>query len=159
MTGSTSTSIWSHYKRGERTYCGLPLPDGMVKNQQLAAPLLTPTTKDAVHDAPISAAEIVTSGRMSATDLAACTEAAMALFAFGQATAAQRGLILVDTKFEFGRDPATGAVTLVDEVMTPDSSRYWVASSYAARHAAGQEPENIDKEFLRLWFTEVRGAP
>ena len=83
----------------------------------------------------------------------------MALFAFGQATAAQRGLILVDTKFKFGRDPATGAVTLVDEVMTPDSSRYWVASSYAARHAAGQEPENIDKEFLRLWFTEVRGAP
>lgn len=116
--------------------------------------LVTPTTKSAVHDEPISPADVVAKGIMSQADWDACEAAAKALFVFGSRTAAARGLILVDTKYEFGRDPATGEVLLCDEVHTPDSSRYWLASSYAARFAAGQEPANIDKEFLRRWFRE-----
>jgi hypothetical protein len=117
--------------------------------------IVTPTTKDDVHDRPISAAEVVSEGWMTADAWAACEAAALALFAFGSAEARARGLILVDTKYEFGADPAAGgAVTLIDEVHTPDSSRYWLADTYEARLAAGAEPDNIDKEFLRIWFRE-----
>ena len=113
--------------------------------------MVTPTTKAADHDAPISPAEIVARGLMTQAEWDTASAAALALFAFGQATAADRGLLLVDTKYEFGVHPATGDVVLVDEVHTPDSSRYWLADTYAARTAAGQEPQSIDKEFVRLW--------
>jgi phosphoribosylaminoimidazole-succinocarboxamide synthase len=151
MTGSTDTSLWTHYAAGERSYCGNDFPDGMRKNDRLAANVITPTTKAESHDAPITPAEIVAQGLMSAAHWEAASAAALALFAFGQEEAARRGLLLVDTKYEFGLDPE-GRIVLVDEIHTPDSSRYWVAGTYAARHAAGQEPQNIDKEFLRLWF-------
>jgi phosphoribosylaminoimidazole-succinocarboxamide synthase len=151
ITGSTSTSLWTHYKQGVRKYCGHVLPDGLEKNQILERNLLTPTTKDAVHDELISAEEIVTSGRMTQEDWDVAARYAHELFAFSQKKAAERGMILVDTKYEFGKD-AEGNIVLLDEIQTPDSSRYWIASSYRDRIAAGQEPENVDKEFLRLWF-------
>lgn len=116
--------------------------------------MLTPTTKSDVHDLPISAAEIVEQGLMTQAEWDEVSKYALALFAHGQAEAAKRGMILVDTKFEFGRDVLTGKIMVIDEVMTPDSSRYWIRDTYASRHAAGQEPENIDKEFLRLWFRD-----
>ena len=153
ITGSTSTSMWTHYKGGARVYCGIDLPDGLEKNAKLATPLCTPTTKDVEHDVPISPADIVASGRMTQAEWDHCSATALAVFAKGQAVAASRGLILVDTKYEFGVDD-DGTILLIDEVQTPDSSRYWLAASYEARVAAKQEPENIDKEFLRLWYRE-----
>lgn len=126
---------------------------GMKKNEKLAKTILTPTTKEEEHDRPISEAEIVAEGWMNQEDFDVCAKAALAVFAKGQEIAAQRGLILVDTKYEFGKD-ANGVINLIDEVNTPDSSRYWIAASYEERIAAGKEPENIDKEFLRLWFRD-----
>lgn len=151
MTGSTSTSLWTHYKAGEREYCGNTFPDGMKKNDRLSTNVVTPTTKAEDHDEPISPAEIVSRGLMSAEDWEAASSAALALFKFGQEQAAARGLLLVDTKYEFGKD-SDGNILLIDEIHTPDSSRYWLAGTYDERHAAGLEPQNIDKEFLRLWF-------
>lgn len=153
MTGSTSTSIWKNYSNGVRNYCGHDLPEGMVKNQKLEKNLLTPTTKEEEHDRPISEADIVKENWMTAEDLEVCGKAALAVFERGQKIAAERGLILVDTKFEFGKDE-DGNILIIDEVLTPDSSRYWLAASYEERMKAGQEPENIDKEFLRLWFAK-----
>jgi len=154
MTGSTDTSIWKNYSDGVRNYCGHALPDGMVKNQKLSKNLLTPTTKEEEHDRPISAEDIISEKWMTQEDWDVCAEAALKVFAFGQKIADEHGLILVDTKYEFGRDLETGEILLIDEVHTPDSSRYWLANSYEERIAAGMEPENIDKEFLRLWFRE-----
>ncbi len=154
ITGSTNTSLWTHYQAGERLYCGNILPDGLVKNQKLPVPLLTPTTKETEHDRPISPQAIVAEGWMSQADWDEASRIALELFAFGQREALKRGLILVDTKYELGKDP-NGRITLIDEVHTPDSSRYWLANSYMDRFSRGQEPENIDKEFLRLWFKEV----
>ena len=154
MTGSTSTSIWKNYQNGVRNYCGHTLPEGMKKNQKLWQNLLTPTTKEEDHDRPISAEDIVKEKWMSQEDLDVCGEAALRVFELGQKIAYDHGLILVDTKYEFGRDVETGEILLIDEVHTPDSSRYWLASSYEERIKAGQEPENIDKEFLRLWFRD-----
>ncbi len=154
MTGSTDTSIWKNYSNGVRNYCGHELPDGMVKNQKLSKNLLTPTTKEEEHDRPISAADIIAEKWMTQEDWDVCAEAALKVFDRGQKIADEHGLILVDTKYEFGRDLETGEILLIDEVHTPDSSRYWLASSYQARIAAGMEPENIDKEFLRLWFRQ-----
>lgn len=154
LTGSTDTSIWKHYQAGERTYCEQDLPDGMVKNQPLPATILTPTTKEEHHDRPIGPTAIVAEGWMAQEDLDVCHKAALAIFARGQQVAANHGLILVDTKYEFGKDKVTGEILLIDEVHTPDSSRYWLASTYEERQAAGLEPENIDKEFLRLWFRD-----
>jgi phosphoribosylaminoimidazole-succinocarboxamide synthase len=151
MTGSTDTSLWTHYARGERNYCGNDFPDGMKKNDRLAANVITPTTKTETHDEPIAPAEIINQGLMTAEDWNTASQAALKLFNFGQQEAAKRGLLLVDTKYELGKD-ADGNILLIDEIHTPDSSRYWLAGSYESRHAAGQEPENIDKEFLRLWF-------
>ena len=125
----------------------------MVKNQQLPAVICTPTTKDDAHDRPISGAEVVGEGWMSAADWEYTQEKALALFAHGQRVAAARNLILVDTKYEFGKD-ADGVITLIDEIHTPDSSRYWVADTYAGRMAAGGEPEFFDKEFLRVWYRD-----
>lgn len=144
-------SIWTNYTKGCRLYCGHILPDGLHKNQKLPINLLTPTTKDDVHDELISAEEIVSSGRMSQEDWDICERYATTLFAYSQELVLSKGLILVDTKYEFGKDD-TGAVILVDEIQTPDSSRYWIASSYEERVAAAAEPENIDKEFIRKWY-------
>jgi phosphoribosylaminoimidazole-succinocarboxamide synthase len=155
ITGSTSTSIWTNYNAGVRQYCGHTLPEGLVKNQKLEQNLLTPTTKDDVHDELISAEEIVTSGRMTQADFDLCARYSHSLFAFSQQLAQQRGLILVDTKYEFGKT-ADGQILLIDEIQTPDSSRFWVAESYQERLDASppQEPENIDKEFLRRWYAD-----
>lgn len=154
ITGTTQTSLWTHYADGERTYCGNTLPDGLRKNQQLGQPILTPTTKETDHDRPISPLEIVEKGWMDERDWLTVSNLALRLFAFGQQQASRNGLILVDTKYEFGRS-SDGTVMLVDEVHTPDSSRYWIASTYRERMDKGEEPENIDKEFLRLWFRSV----
>ena len=153
ITGSTSTSLWTVYNNGDREYCGNILSEGLKKNQKLEANMLTPTTKEEHHDRPIAPPEIVSEGWMTQEDWDYCSQKALALFAFGQQKAAEHGLILVDTKYEMGRD-TNGTIRLIDEIHTPDSSRYWVAETYDERMSAGQEPQNIDKEFLRLWFVD-----
>jgi phosphoribosylaminoimidazole-succinocarboxamide synthase len=153
ITGTTSTSLWTQYNSGVRNYCGLQFEEGLKKNQRLDAPVLTPTTKDKDHDRPISPAEIIAEGWMTQEDWDVASAAALKLFEFGTKVAAEHGLILVDTKYEMGRD-ADGRIVLVDEIHTPDSSRYWLSSGYEERFAAGKDPDNIDKEFLRLWFKE-----
>lgn len=153
ITGTTNTSLWTNYAQGVREYCGNTLPEGLRKNQKLAEPIITPTTKDDEHDRPISSAEIIAQGLMTESQWQAASEAAMKLYAYGVDIASQHGLILVDTKYEMGLD-VNGRITLIDEIHTPDSSRYWLANSYESRFAAHQEPENIDKEFLRLWFID-----
>ena len=153
ITGSTSTSLWTVYNNGNRTYCGNDLPEGLVKNQKLDANMLTPTTKEEHHDRPIAPDEIVSEGWMTQEDWDYCSKKALELFAFGQKKAAENEMILVDTKYEMGRD-AEGTIRLIDEIHTPDSSRYWIAKTYDERMAVGQEPQNIDKEFLRLWFVD-----
>lgn len=156
MTGSTDTSIWPMYERGERVLYGHEFPDGLVKNQKLPGTILTPTTKAAQgeHDAPITAKEIVDQGLLSQDQWDELAELSLAVFARGREIAKKNGLILVDTKYEFGLDP-DGKITLADEIHTPDSSRFWIEGSYAGRMDAGEEPESLDKEFLRLW---VRGV-
>ncbi len=153
ITGSTDTSIWPMYEKGERVLYGLEFPDGLVKNQKLPSTILTPTTKAAQgeHDAPITAAEIVEGKLLSQTEWDELAELSLALFARGREIAKNNGLILVDTKYEFGLD-SDGRITLADEIHTPDSSRYWIADSTPARLDAGDEPESLDKEFLRLWI-------
>ena len=155
MTGSTNTSIWPMYEGGARQMYGVTFPDGLVKNQKLPDTILTPTTKAAQgeHDAPITPREIVEQGLLSQALWDQLADLSLAVFARGRELAAQRGLILVDTKFEFGLD-AEGTVCLADEILTPDSSRYWLTESYAERLAAGQNPDGLDKEFLRLWVNE-----
>ncbi|CAI5717498.1 hypothetical protein KXD40_006284 [Peronospora effusa] len=153
ITGSTSTSMWTNYKNGSRDFCGHKLQDGYKQHQKLPENLVTPTTKDE-HDELISGLEIVRSGRMTQEQWNYCEKKTLELFAFGQEQAAKRGLILVDTKYEFGLDETTGNILLIDEIHTPDSSRYWLADTYEACMAAGKSPDNIDKEFLRLWFKE-----
>jgi phosphoribosylaminoimidazole-succinocarboxamide synthase len=153
MTGSTDTSIWTQYARGVRQFCGHALPEGIKKNEPLAEPIVTPTTKEAAHDRPITAAEIVDEQWLTQSEWNFCSEKALELFALGQKVAAERGLILVDTKYEFGVAD-DGEIMLIDEIHTPDSSRYWLANSYEGRVSAGLEPEMIDKEFFRLWFRE-----
>jgi len=125
----------------------------MRKNDRLAANVITPTTKAVDHDVPISPEGILAQGLMTQDEWDVVSAAALELFAFGQKESAQRGLLLVDTKYEFGKD-SEGNILLIDEIHTPDSSRYWLADTYEARHASGKEPQNIDKEFLRLWFRE-----
>lgn len=153
VTGSTDTSLWTVYQKGVRNYCGNALPDGMVKSQKLPANILTPTTKAADHDVPITPEEIIRNGLMSESDYTEASKAALSLFEYGQRIALENGLILVDTKYEFGKG-SDGSVLLIDEVHTPDSSRYWIADTYEDRFRNGLEPENIDKEFLRLWFKD-----
>lgn len=151
ITGSTSTSLWTVYNEGNREYCGNILPEGLRKNQKLSEPMLTPTTKEKEHDRPITPAEIVSEGWLTQEEWDETGAKALALFAFGQKKALEHGLILVDTKYEFGKDK-NGNILLIDEIHTPDSSRYWIADTYEKRFDAHEEPQNIDKEFLRLWF-------
>lgn len=153
ITGTTSTSLWTQYQNGVRNYCGMDFPEGLRKNQKLDEPVLTPTTKETEHDRPISPKEIVSEGWMTQAEWDEASAAALRLFKRGVEIAAKHGLILVDTKYEFGRD-ADGKIMVVDEIHTPDSSRYWLAHNYAERFAQNKEPENIDKEFLRLWFKD-----
>ena len=156
MTGSTDTSIWPMYERGERVLYGHEFPDGLVKNQKLPGTILTPTTKAAQgeHDAPITTIEIVEQNLLSQDQWDKLAELSLAIFARGREIANDNGLILVDTKYEFGLD-RDGHITLADEIHTPDSSRYWIADSYAGRLNAGDEPESLDKEFLRLWIRGI----
>lgn len=153
LTGSSDTAIWTHYSRGVREYCGHRLADGMVKNQPFDAPIITPTTKSHEHDELISVREILERQLVEPAVWEQVEQVALSLFARGTEMAGRQGLILVDTKYEMGLDEQ-GRVTLADEVHTPDSSRYWLAATYAERHARGEEPENLDKEFLRLWLRE-----
>jgi len=153
ITGVTSTSLWTHYKDGKRDFGNFTLPEGLKKNQKLALPVFTPSTKSDEHDRTLSPQEIIAEGILPAETIAEVERVAKALFARGQKVAGERGLILVDTKYEFGMDEA-GKLTLIDEIHTPDSSRYWKAGSYDERFKNGEEPEYFDKEFLRLWFKE-----
>ena len=153
ITGSTSTALWTVYNNGDREYCGNVLPEGLVKNQKLDANMLTPTTKEEHHDRPIAPDEIVNEEWMTQENWDYCSQKALELFSFGQQKAAENGMILVDTKYEMGSD-TDGNIVLIDEIHTPDSSRYWIAESYDKRMSMGDEPQNIDKEFLRLWFVD-----
>ena len=153
LTGSTGTSSWTAYNKGERVYCGHKLPDGMKKNQPFEKPLITPTTKSDVHDENLDFFSVRESGLVRPELWDKIVEATYALFARGQELAKKGGLILVDTKYEFGEDEA-GNLVLIDEIHTSDSSRFWKADTYEERHARGEEPENFDKEFLRLWYTK-----
>jgi phosphoribosylaminoimidazole-succinocarboxamide synthase len=152
MAGTTGTSIWSMYKAGRREMYGHRFPEGLCENQKLPHTILTPTTKasDGEHDAPITPDEIVARGLLSAAQWQEVTWIALGLFARGREIAASRGLILVDTKYEFGLDP-DGRIILADEIHTPDSSRYWFAETYPARFAAGEPPDAFDKDVLRRW--------
>jgi len=154
LTGSTATSIWPMYRAGRREIYGIRFPDGMRENQKLPAAIITPTTKagGGSHDEPLTADEIAGRGLLTAKQWQTVSQLALALFARGRAIAERRGLILVDTKYEFGFD-ATGQIILADEIHTPDSSRYWLRDSYEHRFLAGEPPETLDKDFLRRWVT------
>ena len=148
ITGVTTTSLWYLYEHGDRQPYGIPLPDGLRKNDKLPHPIITPTTKAAkgLHDERLTRQEILGNGLVSLELWEEIEETAVSLFQRGQAIAAQAGLILVDTKYEMGL--VDGKLTLIDEIHTPDSSRYWTADSYKP----GSTPENFDKEFMRKWY-------
>ncbi|CAN5568183.1 phosphoribosylaminoimidazolesuccinocarboxamide synthase [soil metagenome] len=152
LAGTTGTSILTLYNRGEREMYGHKPPDGLVDNQKLPTPIITPTSKayDGEHDAPLTPAEIVEQGLLSALQWETLSKYALALFARGQEMAAARGLILVDTKYEFGVDK-NGQIILADEIHTPDSSRYWFAQTYEEKFAKGERPDSFDKDFVRAW--------
>ena len=154
MAGTTSTSIWSMYKAGRREMYGIRFPEGLRENEKLPETVITPTTKaaDGAHDEPLTPEEIVGRGLLTEAQWRTASERALALFARGREMARERGLILVDTKYEFGFDPQ-GHILLADEIHTPDSSRYWFLESYAERFAAGERPESFDKDFVRTWVT------
>ena len=155
ISGVTTTALWYRYSLGEREIYGYRFPEGLKKNQTLREPIITPTTKGGPsgHDERLTCAEVVAHGHLDQATWEQVMAAALAIFQRGQQVAEKAGLILVDTKYEFGRLP-NGEVALIDEVHTPDSSRFWKADTYPERFAAGQEPENFDKEFVRLAYTE-----
>lgn len=152
LAGTTGTSILTLYKAGQRQMYGVRLPDGLRDNQKLPQPIITPTSKafDGGHDEPLTPEEIVSQGLLTAAQWRQLSDYAFALFARGQQIAARHGLILVDTKYEFGTD-AEGRIILADEIHTPDSSRYWLADSYQDRFAGGERPDSFDKDFVRSW--------
>lgn len=151
ITGVTNTSLWHNYSEGQRDFGEFTLPDGLHKNQKLPEPVLTPTTKFEKHDRPLTPQEAVAEGLVAADVWERMKQVALELFRFGQKTAESKGLVLVDTKYEFGLDEQNNLV-LIDEIHTQDSSRYWRADTYQAHIDNGEEPDNYDKEFLRLWF-------
>jgi len=152
LAGTTSTSILTLYQAGQREMYGVRLPDGMRPNQALPAPILTPTSKAAHgdHDAPLSPADVLERGLLSPAQWDELSAISLALFARGCELAATRGLILADTKYEFGLD-ADGRIVLADEIHTPDSSRFWRSATYEARFASGERPDSFDKDFVRGW--------
>lgn len=155
LTGSSGTSIWRAYERGERTFCGHTLADGLRKHERLPANIVTPSTKapKGEHDESVSKDELFRRGLVDPALFEDLERRALALFAFGQAEAATRGLILADTKYEIGRAP-DGRIVLIDEIHTPDSSRYWYVDGYDRAMSAGEDPRALDKEFLRRWLVE-----
>lgn len=155
LTGSTSTSIWTAYERGDRSYCGHTLKDGMKRHEQLPEPLLTPTTKAEMgfHDEVSSREALIAAGAISEEHYAKAEILSAALFAAGQAHAKSCGLILVDTKYEIGLDE-NDELVVIDEIHTPDSSRYWYANRYSQAMSEGRSPAALDKEYLRLWLGE-----
>ncbi len=171
ITGVTTTSIWYNYERGAREFCGHKLPDGLKKDQKLPQPLLTPSTKaeKGLHDESVSRAEVIKRGLLSAEEFDRIAEVSMKLFELGQKLAEKQGIILVDTKYEFGYDDE-GKVTLIDEVHTPDSSRFWFMDTYQELFGQGKEQRNpnrersigpsrhsdlgIDKEYVRKWLAD-----
>jgi phosphoribosylaminoimidazole-succinocarboxamide synthase len=153
ITGVTGTSLWTHYKDGKRDFGNFTLPEGLKKNQKLSEAVFTPSTKSDEHDRTLSPQEIIDEGLLSKEMITEVERVSKELFARGQEIALSHGLILVDTKYEFGID-SDGKLTLIDEIHTPDSSRYWKANSYDERFNKGEEPEYFDKEFLRLWFKD-----
>lgn len=152
LAGTTSTSILTLYQAGQRDMYGLRLPDGMRPNQRLPAPILTPTSKAAHgdHDAPLSPAQMLERGLLTARQWDELSTIALSLYARGCERAATRGLILADTKYEFGLD-AEGRIVLADEIHTPDSSRFWRSATYEDRFARGERPDSFDKDFVRSW--------
>lgn len=155
LTGTTSTSIWTAYARGDRRYCGHVLPDGLGRHEKLPTPLLTPTTKalHGEHDEPTSRAELLARGTLSEALFDAAHALVQRLFAEGTRHAAKQGLILVDTKYELGLDEQ-GELVVIDEIHTPDSSRYWRIDGYERALSEGGSPAAIDKEYVRLWLAE-----
>lgn len=153
LTGVSSTSIWRAYERGLRTFCDHALPEGLRKHEQLPHNIVTPSTKakKGAHDESVGKDELFRRGLVTPELFADLERRALELFAFGQAEAAKRGLILVDTKYEIGRAP-DGRIVLIDEIHTPDSSRYWYADGYAQSMSRGEDPRSLDKEFLRRWL-------
>lgn len=153
IRGYLTGSSWRTYKSGERTLCGLPLPEGMKENQKFASPLITPTTKaDEGHDENISREEIIAQGLVSREDYELMEKYTYALFQRGTEIAAEKGLILVDTKYEFGKK--NGKIYLIDEIHTPDSSRYFYADGYEERFAKGEKQKQLSKEFVREWLMD-----
>ncbi len=150
ITGVTKTSAWYNYERGVRNLCGNPLPEGLRKDQRLAHPILTPTTKHEEHDRNISRAEAIAEGLIDGATFDAAADLCQRLYTEGVRHAATRGLILVDTKYEIGR--LNGQLTVSDEIHTPDSSRYWFADSYETCFAQRQEQRKLDKEYVREWL-------
>ena len=150
ITGNTETSLWTHYKNGSRNYCGVVFPDGLVKNQRkLDAPVVTPTTKDE-NDRPITPEEIVSGGFMTQEEMDYVFKKALELYNYGSEYAENRGLLLVDTKYEFGLDNDNNII-LIDEVHTCDSSRYWLKDTYEQRFREGKSPDKFDKDQVRDW--------
>lgn len=156
ITGVTSTALWYRYSLGEREIYGYQFPEGLRKNQRLPAAIITPTTKGGVtgHDERLTCTEVVEKGYLPQVDWDVIQSAALQIFQLGQEVTARAGLILVDTKYEFGRTP-DGEIILIDEVHTPDSSRFWKADNYTERFDQGLEPENFDKEFIRMAFADL----
>ena len=154
LAGTTGTSILTMYKAGKREMYGIRLPDGLQPNEKLPATIITPTSKagQGDHDAPLTAGEIIDRGLLSSGQWRVLSDYAHALFARGRELAAKRGLILVDTKYEFGTDKS-GKIVLADEIHTPDSSRYWLKGTYEERFAKGERPESFDKDFVRSWVS------
>ncbi|MBR7168762.1 MAG: phosphoribosylaminoimidazolesuccinocarboxamide synthase [Bacteroidales bacterium] len=153
VRGYLAGSSWREYKAGKRTLCGVPLPEGMVENQKFPSPIITPTTKaDEGHDENISKEEIIAQGLVSKEDYEQLEKYTYALFQRGTEIAAKQGLILVDTKYEFGK--ADGKIFLIDEIHTPDSSRYFYADGYEERLALGEKQRQLSKEFVREWLME-----
>lgn len=149
LTGSTNTSSWYHYQNKNRVICGIEMPEGMQKNQAFEHPIITPTTKPEVgHDESIRREDIISQGLVDEETYVKAEAYALKLFAFGQKKAREKGLILVDTKYEMGLD-VDGNLMFIDEIHTPDSSRYWMADTYEDRFKNGEEPDMLDKEFFR----------
>ena len=155
ITGVTSTSAWYHYEKGVRNFCGNVLPEGLKKNQRLPKPIITPSTKaeHGGHDESVSGEEILQRGILKKDEWDFLSQAVLRLYQRGVEICAQQGIILVDTKYELGISPS-GEIILIDEIHTPDSSRFWFANEYEARLKAGEEQKKIDKEYLREWLAD-----
>ncbi|MDP7244771.1 MAG: phosphoribosylaminoimidazolesuccinocarboxamide synthase [Flavobacteriales bacterium] len=153
LTGVTTTSAWYNYEKGVRDFCGNKLPEGMKKDQKFDKPIITPSTKaeHGAHDESVSGEEIIRKGLVDEKLYNQMAEAALALFDFGTKLVAKNNLILVDTKYEFGLDE-NGNLTLIDEIHTPDSSRFWIKDTYEKLFSEGKEPQKLDKEYVRQFL-------